>query len=97
MSIEPEVDLTGYWIEGNVLHVGAIRVREDARVGARSTLLPGADIGVASEIAPGSAVFGVVPAGQWWSGSPARRNGKARGPLQQTGRTTGRPGWPGTP
>ena len=91
-SIEPEVDLTGYWIEGNVLHLGAIRVRADARVGARTVLLPGADIGAASEIAPGSAVVGVVPAGQWWSGSPARHNGRARGPLQPTS-PDDRPSW----
>jgi non-ribosomal peptide synthetase-like protein len=91
-SIEPEVDLTGYWIDGDVVHLGAIRVRADAVVGARSTLLPGADIGAASEISPGSAVFGVVPAGQWWSGSPARRNGTARGPLEHSG-LRDRPSW----
>ncbi len=91
-SIEAEVDLAGYWIDGDVLHLGGIRVRADARVGARSTLLPGADIGTESEIAPGSAVFGEVPAGEWWSGSPARRNGKARGPVQQSG-PEDRPSW----
>ena len=91
-SIEAEVDLAGYWIDGDVLHLGGIRVRADARVGARSTLLPGADIGTESEIAPGSAVFGEVPAGEWWSGSPARRNGKARGPVQQSG-PDDRPSW----
>ena len=25
-SVEPEVDLTGYWIDGDTLHVGAIRI-----------------------------------------------------------------------
>ena len=91
-SIEPEVDLTGYWIEGNTVHLGEIRVGADASVGARSTLLPGADIGAESEVAPGSAVFGAVPPGQWWSGSPARRNGSARGPLQPSG-PVDRPHW----
>jgi non-ribosomal peptide synthetase-like protein len=91
-AIEPEVDLSGHWIEGDTFHVGRIRVGPDARVGARSTLLPGADVGAGAEIAPGSAVFGVVPDGEWWSGSPARRGGKARGPMQ-TGRPDNRPGW----
>ena len=91
-AIEPEVDLAGHWIEGDVVHVGSIRVGGDARVGARSTLLPGADVGAGAEIAPGSAVFGVVPDGEWWFGSPARRGGKARGPVQ-AGRPDNRPGW----
>ena len=91
-AVEPEVDLAGHWIEGDVVHVGAIRVGPDAQVGARSTLLPGADIGAGAEVAPGSAVFGAVPDGEWWFGSPARRGGKARGPVQ-TGRPENRDGW----
>ena len=41
-SIEPEVDLTGHWIDGDLFHVGPITVGNDATVGARTTLLPGA-------------------------------------------------------
>lgn len=77
-SIEPEVDLSGYWIDGDVLRIGAIRIGADSSVGARSTLLPGTRIGKRAEIAPGSAVFGRVPGGQLWSGSPAQREGSAR-------------------
>jgi non-ribosomal peptide synthetase-like protein len=77
-SIEPEVDLSGYWIDGDILRVGAIRIGAGASVGARSTLLPGARIGKRAEIAPGSAVFGRVAAGQYWAGSPAQREGMAR-------------------
>jgi non-ribosomal peptide synthetase-like protein len=91
-AVEPEVDLTGHWIEGDAFHVGTIRVGTDALVGARSTLLPGADVGARAEIAPGSAVFGVVPDGEWWFGSPARRGGKARGPMQ-IGRPDNHAGW----
>ncbi|MFD1715048.1 Pls/PosA family non-ribosomal peptide synthetase [Amnibacterium flavum] len=76
-SIEPEVDLSGYWLDGDVLRLGAVRIGADARVGARSTLLPGAHIGKRAEIAPGSAVFGRVRAGQSWAGSPAARVGSA--------------------
>ncbi len=77
-SIEPEVDLSGYWIEGNTFTLGSIVVGADVTVGARSTLLPGSRIGKAAEILAGSAVFGKIPAGQQWAGSPARRMGKSR-------------------
>lgn len=79
-SIEPEVDLRSYWIDGDRVLVGPVRVRARARVGARSTLLPGADVGKRAEVAPGSAVFGKVPDGEAWSGAPAVHTGVARGP-----------------
>jgi non-ribosomal peptide synthetase-like protein len=75
-AIEPEVDLTGHWIDGGTVRVGEIRVDANASVGARSTLLPGARIGQHARVAPGSAVDGEVPGGQHWAGSPARRAGK---------------------
>ncbi|WP_460945275.1 Pls/PosA family non-ribosomal peptide synthetase [Okibacterium endophyticum] len=76
-AIEPEVDLSGYWIDGDLLRIGAIRIGANSTVGARSTLLPGARIGKNAEIAPGSSVFGRVRAGQRWAGSPAVRVGPA--------------------
>ena len=76
-SVEPEVDLSGYWIDGDVLRIGAIRIGANASVGARSTLLPGTRIGKRAEIAPGSAVFGRVPSNQLWAGSPAQRVGQS--------------------
>jgi non-ribosomal peptide synthetase-like protein len=79
-SIEPEVDLSGYWIDGDHLHLGTVTVGAEAVVGTRSTLLPGTEIGRNAEIAAGSAVSGKVPAGERWSGSPAARLGKARHP-----------------
>ena len=57
-SIEPEVDLTGYWIDGDTVRIGGIRIGADSTIGARSTLAPGTKIGRGAEIAPGSAVFG---------------------------------------
>jgi len=77
-AVEPEVDLSGYWIDGDTVRVGAVRIGAGSTVGARSTLLPGTRIGKGAEIAPGSAVFGRVPAGQRWAGSPAVREGRAR-------------------
>ncbi|WP_208322743.1 Pls/PosA family non-ribosomal peptide synthetase [Salinibacterium sp. ZJ454] len=77
-SIEPEVDLSGYWIDGDLLRLGAIGIGAEATVGARSILLPGTRVGKGSEIAAGSAVHARVPAGQLWAGSPAERTGKAK-------------------
>ncbi|UUZ61182.1 hypothetical protein [Nocardioides sp. B-3] len=88
-AIEPEVDLAGHWIDGDVIHVGPITVGARARVGARCTLNPGAVVGKDAEVAPGSSVEGEVPAGEFWAGSPAeRRRAEARGPGQDapTGR-----------
>jgi non-ribosomal peptide synthetase-like protein len=79
-SIEPEVDLTGHWIDGDQFHVGRIEVGTDATVGARTSLLPGAVVGKNADVAPGSGVIGKVKAGQYWKGSPAVKSGKARHP-----------------
>jgi non-ribosomal peptide synthetase-like protein len=76
-AVEPEVDLAGYWVDGDVVHIGRIRIGAGARVGARSTLMPGSRVGKAAEIVAGSTVRGAVPAGQRWSGSPAGRVGKS--------------------
>nr|WP_202881546.1 Pls/PosA family non-ribosomal peptide synthetase [Pedococcus badiiscoriae] len=79
-SVEPEVDLAGHWLDGDLLHIGRVDIGERARVGARSTLAPGSRVGARAEVAPGSAVFGSVPPDQSWAGAPARRSGRARGP-----------------
>ena len=83
-SIEPEVDLRGHWIDGDVR---ARRTRSTsatgARVGARSMLLPGADIGGGAEVAPGLGGVRRRAGGRVWSGAPAERVGTARGPWRQ--------------
>ena len=79
-SVEPEVDLSGHWLDGDVLHIGEVVVGAGARVGTRSTLVPGARVGRDAEVAPGSAVVGHVTAGESWSGAPAESVGPARGP-----------------
>lgn len=78
--VEPEVDLTGHWIDGDLFHIGPITIGKDAAVGARTTLLPGAVIGKDADVAPGSAVIGKVKNRQFWKGSPAVKSGKARHP-----------------
>jgi non-ribosomal peptide synthetase-like protein len=79
-SVEPEVDLSGHWLDGDVLHVGSVKVGAGARVGTRSTLCPGAVVGREAEVAPGSGVVGEVKQGEYWSGSPAEAVGRTRGP-----------------
>ncbi|MGJ4845297.1 Pls/PosA family non-ribosomal peptide synthetase [Leifsonia sp. Le1] len=74
-AIEPEVDLSGYWIDGDLLRIGAVRIGANSTVGARSTLLPGTRIGKNAQIDPGSSVFGRVRSGERWAGSPAVRVG----------------------
>ncbi|MGW9113244.1 Pls/PosA family non-ribosomal peptide synthetase [Microbacterium sp. NPDC055683] len=76
-AIEPEVDLSGYWIDGETVRIGGIRIGAGATIGARSTLAPGTKVGQGAEVGPGSAVFGRVRAGQHWAGSPAVRSGAA--------------------
>ncbi|PXY19285.1 Pls/PosA family non-ribosomal peptide synthetase [Prauserella muralis] len=90
-AVEPEADLSGYWVEGDVVHIGKIRIGAGARIGARSTLFPGARVGKGAEIAAGSTVRGAVPAGQRWAGSPARREPRAslRWPSSRAGRSRG--------
>jgi non-ribosomal peptide synthetase-like protein len=77
-AIEPEVDLAGHWIDGDVFRLGTVAIGSDAIVRSRTTLLPGARIGSGAEIEPGSAVSGRVPADERWAGSPATRVGSAR-------------------
>ncbi|NVN51084.1 Pls/PosA family non-ribosomal peptide synthetase [Mycolicibacterium hippocampi] len=79
-SIEPEVDLSGHWIDGDQFHVGPVTVGNDATVGARTTLLPGSVIGKNADVAPGSGVVGKVKNRQYWKGSPAVKSGKAKHP-----------------
>ena len=75
-NIEPEVDLSGWWIDGDSVHIGAIRIGAGAVVGARSTLMPGASIGAGAQVEPGSAVLGRVKAGHLVAGP--RPNAGAR-------------------
>ncbi|MDQ1537271.1 MAG: hypothetical protein QOE58_1664, partial [Actinomycetota bacterium] len=70
-SVAPEVDLSGHWLDGDVLHVGRVRIEAGASVGSRSVLLPGARVGQDAEVAPGSGIAGSVPPGELWGGSPA--------------------------
>ncbi|MER7849777.1 Pls/PosA family non-ribosomal peptide synthetase [Kitasatospora sp. NPDC096077] len=79
-TLEPEADIAGWWLDGDILQLGHIDIGEGASIGHRATLMPGARIGADAEIAPGSCVTGTVPPGEHWHGSPARPSGEARTP-----------------
>ncbi|MEU9450699.1 Pls/PosA family non-ribosomal peptide synthetase [Streptomyces sp. NPDC048277] len=88
-SVEPEADIAGWWLDGDRLHVGTVTVGAGARVGHRSTLLPGAVVGRGAELAAGGCLDGRIPDGQVWTGSPAR-------PAEPAERLAG-VGWPARP
>ncbi|WP_406175419.1 Pls/PosA family non-ribosomal peptide synthetase [Streptomyces canus] len=77
-AVESEVDLSGWWLDGDRLEIGQVKVGAHAVVGTRSILFPGARVGKRAEVAPGSAVTGQIPTGQRWAGAPAVKLGKAK-------------------
>ena len=74
-AIEPEVDLSGYWIDGDIVRIGAIRSATDARSApaARSLPAPRSARTPRSRRAPRCS-GGCRRAD--WAGSPARRRGR---------------------
>ncbi|MFC5803584.1 Pls/PosA family non-ribosomal peptide synthetase [Streptomyces formicae] len=92
-AVEPEVDLSGHWLDGDRLRIGTVRIGAGATVGARSTLFPGARIGKRAEVAPGSGVTGAVPAGERWAGVPASRKGRANRHVPAGGRPVRKRRW----
>ncbi|MCK7621691.1 amino acid adenylation domain-containing protein [Streptomyces sp. RS10V-4] len=76
-SVEPEADISGWWLDGDTLHIGAVRIGPGARVAHRSMLMPGAALGAHAELAAGGCLDGTVPDGDRWTGSPARPAGAA--------------------
>ena len=80
-AVEPEVDLSGHWTDGDAFRVGEITIGNDATVGARTTLLPGAIVGKNADVAPGSGVLDKIKNGQYWKGSPAVKSGRVEPPL----------------
>ncbi len=76
-TIEADVDLHGWWLDGPELVIGELRIGAGARVGTRAQLIGGSEIGAGAEIEPLSLVNGIVPPFERWEGSPARRVGVA--------------------
>jgi non-ribosomal peptide synthetase-like protein len=76
-TLERDVDMHGWWIDGQELVLDEVRVGAGASVGAHSVLMGGAVVGERAEIEPGSVVSGTVPEGERWSGRPAHCVGQA--------------------
>ncbi|KUL55407.1 amino acid adenylation protein [Streptomyces sp. NRRL F-4489] len=76
-SVEPEADISGWWLDGDTLHIGAVRIGPGARVAHRAMLMPGAVVGADAELAAGGCLDGTLPDGDRWTGSPARPAGAA--------------------
>jgi len=76
-TLEADVDMHGWWIDGQELVVGEVSIGAGARVGTRALLMPGAVVGAGAEIEPGSVVSGAIPPGERWGGAPARYEGQA--------------------
>ncbi|WP_353510918.1 Pls/PosA family non-ribosomal peptide synthetase [Intrasporangium sp.] len=72
-SVEPEVDLSGYWMDGDVIHVGRIDIGAGARIGGRSTVGPDVKIGREAVVQAASTVLSNVRKGATVAGSPAVR------------------------
>lgn len=92
-TVEPEADLSGWWVDGDRLVVGPVRVRAEARVGVRSTLGPGVVVGRGAEVGAGSTVLADVPDDVYAAGAPALQVGETRGPAEREPAPRRR-GWP---
>lgn len=76
-TVEGEVDLHGWYVEGTDVVVSEVVIGPGARVGQRASLMPGVRVGAGSEVEVGSVVCCDVPPGERWAGSPAARVGRA--------------------
>ncbi|MFF0149142.1 non-ribosomal peptide synthetase-like protein [Amycolatopsis sulphurea] len=76
-AVEPGADLSGWWVDGDTVHIGSVEVGANASVGGRATLLPGAVVEPGGEVAPGRSVSGTV-AGTTDTPEPAARPARWR-------------------
>ena len=70
--VEPEVDLTGWSVDGDDIVVDWIRIGHSSRVASRSVLSEGVFIGDSSTVEPFSTVVDDVASGRRVAGAPAR-------------------------
>ena len=62
-AVEPEADVAGWWLDGDILHVGGITIGAGARVGARTTLMPDSVLEPFADVEPGTCVTSTVLGG----------------------------------
>jgi non-ribosomal peptide synthetase-like protein len=76
-TIEGDVDMHGWWIDGQQFVLGRVSIGAGARVATRALLMPDAIVEAGAEVEVGTVVSGRIPAGERWAGAPARRIGAA--------------------
>ncbi|CAK1361138.1 Linear gramicidin synthase subunit D [Cercospora beticola] len=59
-AIEPEADIAGWWLDGDLLHIGEVRIGEGARVGTRSLLMPDTTLEPYATVEPGICAKDVI-------------------------------------
>ena len=97
-SIEPEVDLAGPLARRRPAHRRGARSAPTPGSARAAPCCPAPTSATGAEVAPGSAVFGAVPAGEAWSGAPARFSRHRPRPVgRRPPAATGRPGCRRTP
>ena len=62
--VEPDADIAGYWLDGDILRIGTIEISTGARVSTRAVLLPGTIVEPFAEVPPGVCVDGTVKSGE---------------------------------
>lgn len=62
-AVEPEADVAGWWLDGDILHVGGITIGAGARVGARTVLMPDSVLEPFADVEPGTCVKSTVLGG----------------------------------
>lgn len=72
-AVESEADVAGWWLDGDMLHVGAATIGVGARVGARATLMPGTVLEPYANVEPGICVQGNVSGGDLATGGKSAR------------------------
>ena len=76
-TVESEVDLAGWWLDGDVLKIGTVEIGAGARVGTRTTMMPGSAVVSGADVLAGSCVTGAdaTPVQDEW---PAARPTRSR-------------------
>ncbi|OAA33331.1 non-ribosomal peptide synthetase [Moelleriella libera RCEF 2490] len=59
-AVESEVDIAGWWLDGDFLHIGTITMGEGSRVGGRTNLMPDTELEPYASVEAGSVVQGLV-------------------------------------
>lgn len=59
-AVEPEADIAGWWLDGDLVHIGRIDIGECAEIGSRCVLMPNTSVQAHAKVASGVHAEGVV-------------------------------------